>query len=67
MNPDVEPEDRVYAEIKDIDSFYSVAESQLEEYNNVHKTRMNLVIFRLRPLSVYWVTPPLCMNHVALP
>ena len=46
MNPDIEPEDRVYAEIKDIDAFYSVAEGQLEEYNNIHKTRMNLVIFR---------------------
>ena len=46
MNPDLEPEDRVYEEVKSIDDFYKVAEQCLEEYNNTHKTRMNLVIFR---------------------
>lgn len=46
INPDLEPEDRVYEEIKSIEQFYSVAEQCLEEYNNTHKTRMNLVIFR---------------------
>ena len=46
MNPDLEPEERVYEEIQQLDSFYSVAESCLDEYNNTHKTRMNLVIFR---------------------
>ena len=46
MNPDLEPEERVYEEISQLDAFYSVAESCLDEYNNTHKTRMNLVIFR---------------------
>ena len=46
MNPDLEPEERVYEEVKSIDDFYAVAETCLEEYNNTHKTRMNLVIFR---------------------
>jgi dynein heavy chain len=46
MNPDLEPEERMYEEVKSIDDFYTVAEQCLEEYNNTHKTRMNLVIFR---------------------
>lgn len=46
MLPDAEPEDRVYTEIFSIDDFYKVAEQCLEEYNNTHKNRMNLVIFR---------------------
>ena len=46
MNPDLEPEDRVYAEVPSINEFYTVAEQCLDEYNNTHKTRMNLVIFR---------------------
>ena len=46
MLPDAEPEDRVYSEIFSIDEFYKVAEQCLEEYNNTHKNRMNLVIFR---------------------
>ena len=46
MNPDAEPEERVYEEVKSIDEFYTVAEACLDEYNNTHKTRMNLVIFR---------------------
>ena len=46
MLPDAEPEDRVYAEIFSIEEFYKIAEQCLEEYNNTHKNRMNLVIFR---------------------
>lgn len=46
MNPDLEPEERVYEEIKVIDSMYGVVEQALEEYNNTHKNKMNLVIFR---------------------
>ena len=46
MNPDLEPEEKKYEEVKSIDDFYGVAEQCLEEYNNTHKTRMNLVIFR---------------------
>ena len=46
MNVDLEPEERVYDEVKSINDFYTVAEQCLDEYNNTHKTRMNLVIFR---------------------
>lgn len=46
MNPDAETEERVYEEVKSLDEFYRVVELCLEEYNNTHKTRMNLVIFR---------------------
>jgi len=46
MNPDADAEDRVYAEVFSIDDFYKVAETCLEEYNQTHKNRMNLVIFR---------------------
>ena len=31
MNPDLEPEDRVYDEVKSLDDFYGVAETCLEE------------------------------------
>lgn len=46
MNPDLDPEEKVYEEVKSIDIFYSVAEQCMEEYNNTHKNRMELVIFR---------------------
>ncbi|XP_021341821.1 dynein heavy chain 12, axonemal-like isoform X1 [Mizuhopecten yessoensis] len=46
LDPDAEQEDRVYSEVKEINQFYTVVESCLEEYNNTHKNRMNLVIFR---------------------
>ena len=46
MNPDAEADDKRYEEVKSLEDFYAVAEQCLEEYNNTHKTRMNLVIFR---------------------
>ncbi|XP_063405511.1 dynein axonemal heavy chain 12-like isoform X3 [Mytilus trossulus] len=46
MNPDAEAEERVYDEVKSVDSMYTIVEQCLEEYNNTHKNRMNLVIFR---------------------
>ena len=46
MNPDAEPEERVYDEIRSLDDMYAIVEQCLEEYNNTHKNRMNLVIFR---------------------
>ena len=51
MHPDLEPEERYYEEVKVIDSMYGVVEQCLEEYNNTHKTKMNLVIFRYTQLS----------------
>ncbi len=59
MNPDHEPDERVYEEVKSIDDFYHVAEQCLDEYNNTHKTRMNLVIFRsvqtlISTMSYFW-------------
>ncbi|XP_070559445.1 dynein axonemal heavy chain 12-like isoform X2 [Ptychodera flava] len=46
MRPDAEADERVYEEVKSIDDFYRVVETQLDEYNQTHKTVMNLVIFR---------------------
>ena len=46
MNLEKEIEDRVYEEVTSIDAFYAVVEQSLEEYNNINKSRMNLVIFR---------------------
>ena len=53
MNPDADPEDRRYEEVKSIDDFYTVAEQCMEEYNNTHKTRMHLVIFRLAKIQTF--------------
>nr|XP_015823588.2 dynein axonemal heavy chain 12 [Nothobranchius furzeri] len=46
MNPDLEDDERLYAEVPSIDSFAQVAESCLQEYNQMNKNQMNLVIFR---------------------
>lgn len=46
MAPDLEGDDRLYVEVTSMESFSQVAQSCLDEYNQMHKTRMNLVIFR---------------------
>ncbi|XP_057312411.1 dynein axonemal heavy chain 12-like isoform X2 [Hydractinia symbiolongicarpus] len=46
LNPDAMGEDRLYEEVTSIDDLYSTVETCLEEYNQTHKTQMNLVIFR---------------------
>lgn len=46
MHPDLTIEERFYEEIKIIDSMYGIVEQCLEEYNNSHKNKMELVIFR---------------------
>lgn len=46
MNTDLEGDDRVYIEIPDIHKFSDIVDQCLDEYNQTHKTRMNLVIFR---------------------
>ncbi|XP_074055006.1 dynein axonemal heavy chain 12 isoform X7 [Macrotis lagotis] len=46
MNPDLEGDERIYIEIPDVKLFSDVVDVCLEEYNQTHKTRMNLVIFR---------------------
>nr|XP_008166211.1 dynein axonemal heavy chain 12 isoform X1 [Chrysemys picta bellii] len=46
MNPDLEGDERLYIEIPSVQQFSDVVEQCLEEYNQTHKTRMNLVIFR---------------------
>ena len=47
MRPDVEEaEQRHYAEVPSVESFGRVAEFCLGEYNQTHKSRMDLVIFR---------------------
>nr|XP_046251760.1 dynein axonemal heavy chain 12 isoform X2 [Scatophagus argus] len=45
MNPDLEGDERLYAEVSSMESFSRVAESGLDEYNQMHKNRMNLVMF----------------------
>uniref|UniRef100_A0A674AX37 Dynein axonemal heavy chain 12 n=1 Tax=Salmo trutta TaxID=8032 RepID=A0A674AX37_SALTR len=46
MNPDLEDNDRLYSEVPSMESFGQVVELCLDEYNQTHKNRMNLVIFR---------------------
>ncbi|KAM9343831.1 dynein axonemal heavy chain 12-like [Pholidichthys leucotaenia] len=46
MNPDLEGDERLYAEVPSVESFAQVVETCLQEYNQMHKNRMNLVIFR---------------------
>ncbi|XP_067448608.1 dynein axonemal heavy chain 12 [Thunnus thynnus] len=46
MNPDLEDDERLYAEVPSMESFAQVVELCLDEYNQMHKNRMNLVIFR---------------------
>jgi len=57
MIPDRDPEERMYEEVKSVDSFHQIVEQYLEDYNNVHKTHMNLVIFR-------WSTPDFLLRFV---
>ncbi|CAI8001099.1 Dynein heavy chain 7, axonemal, partial [Geodia barretti] len=44
MNPDAET--KLYEEVASLDDLTGVVETALEEYNNTHKNRMDLVIFR---------------------
>lgn len=46
LNPDAQDDERLYNEVRSMESFSRVVESCLEEYNQSHKNRMNLVIFR---------------------
>lgn len=46
MAPDMEDDERLYAEVPSVETFSQVVESCLEEYNQMNKNRMNLVIFR---------------------
>ncbi|MFT7804825.1 dynein heavy chain 12, axonemal [Arapaima gigas] len=46
MNPDLEDDERLYAEVPSMEHFSQVVELCLDEYNRSHKNRMNLVIFR---------------------
>ena len=57
-------EDRFYQEVESIDELYKIVEQCLEEYNQTHKTQMNLVIFRYRPsfLSASCTTRMTCQR-----
>ncbi|XP_077462234.1 dynein axonemal heavy chain 12-like [Stigmatopora argus] len=46
MNPELEADDRLYAEVPTVESFAEVVEACLVEYNQMNKNRMDLVIFR---------------------
>ena len=39
-------EDRLYQEVTSMEELYTTIEGCLEEYNQTHKTQMDLVIFR---------------------
>ena len=39
-------EAKLYEEVTSLDGLTGVVETALEEYNNTHKNRMDLVIFR---------------------
>ena len=45
-------EDRLYQEVTSMDELYTIVEQCLDEYNQTHKTQMNLVIFRYLAISV---------------
>ena len=46
------PQDvKLYEEVTSLEEFTSIVETSLEEYNNMHKNRMNLVIFRYNTSS----------------
>lgn len=53
MNPDLEGDERLYVEIPSVQMFSDVVDLCLDEYNQTHKTRMNLVIFRYVSFLVY--------------
>ncbi|XP_069580748.1 dynein axonemal heavy chain 12 [Brachyistius frenatus] len=46
MNVDLEDDERLYAEVPSMETFSEVVKSCLDEYNQMHKNQMNLVIFR---------------------
>ncbi|KAL8592235.1 hypothetical protein ACOMHN_030910 [Nucella lapillus] len=46
MDPEAEPSERCYLEITSLDDMNHVVLQCLDDYNNTHKTWMNLVIFR---------------------
>lgn len=47
MDIDSLPDERNYEEVTDINAMYPIVEQCLADYNGTHKTKMNLVIFRL--------------------
>lgn len=50
----------MYQEVESIDELYKTVEQCLEEYNQTHKTQMNLVIFRSDtvPSLLHFITCP---------
>ena len=45
----------MYQEVTSMDELYSIVEQCLEEYNQTHKTQMNLVIFRYLCVALYLI------------
>ncbi|KAI3387241.1 hypothetical protein SNEBB_002654 [Seison nebaliae] len=46
LKQDVEPDERVYEEVRSLEKLSEIAELCLIEYNNMHKAKMDLVIFQ---------------------
>lgn len=45
----------MYQEVESIEELYKIVEQCLEEYNQTHKTQMNLVIFRSDTYLLYFI------------
>ena len=56
----------MYQEVESIDELYKIVEQCLEEYNQTHKTHMNLVIFRSDTVLRY-CTINTCLGSVCRP
>ena len=46
MDPEADIDERCYKEIPSLEEMNELVLQCLDDYNNTHKTRMNLVIFR---------------------
>ena len=46
MDPDAEDDNRLYKEITNLDEFQEVVQNSIDEYNQVNKAPLSLVIFR---------------------
>lgn len=51
---DAKSDAKNYVEIKDIEQLRHVVENYLDEYNNLSKKPMNLVLFRFDPCKLTW-------------
>lgn len=53
LSPDLEGDERLYFEVSSLQVFNDVVDLCLDEYNQTHKRRMNLVIFRCKNILIF--------------